>query len=120
MCAALRALVLLADSTLLCLLFLLSAYHSIFLDLLARFTLIVVYCSPLRITITFFACTYTISIGMSAYITVTITQTIFTLCHLLFPQFHRSTYQYLLFSIYYYLLHSSLLSVPSNQMELHL
>ena len=39
--------------------------------------------------------------------------------HLWSPQYYRSTYHYLLFSIYYYLLHSIRKSVPSNQKGFH-
>ena len=39
--------------------------------------------------------------------------------HLWSPQYYRSTYHYLLFSIYYYLQHSIRKSVPSNQKGFH-
>ena len=111
---------LLRDNMYLIFLFLWYAYCKFVFLLLTWETFPIVYSSSLRITIALSASAYPISIRMCTYITVTITKTIFTFTHFSFPQFRRSTYQYLPFSIYYYLLHSILKFVPSNQKEFHL
>ena len=98
------------DNMYLIFLFLWYAYCKFVFLLLANFTfLMFALCSG----------TYSIQIRVFAYITVAVAFTLFTLCHFLFPQFRRSTYQYLPFSIYYYLLHSIPKSVPSNQKGFH-
>ena len=67
-----------------CLLFFCCAYCNILFRLLTRFTLLIVHCSSLGITITFLTWTNATIIRMIFNITMTITKTIFTLIHYFF------------------------------------
>jgi len=84
------------------------------------FSCVVHYSSIFFIAFAILASTSTIYISVLFFATMTITITIFTITHLLFPQYYRSTYPYLLFSIFAHLQHSTHWFEPSNQMGLHL